>query len=110
MELSRQKMRKRALDNFKYTRTCVLARELCFIVHSNRAVLNGEDVHRLCKFISTLCEEAGCKEASSLCAKAAEAVMKKEEDYLKLCDQSCMLCHEGRTPPIPQGKHTPYIT
>jgi hypothetical protein len=40
----------------------------------------------LFSLISHFCEEAGCKEASDLCAKAAEAVLESEEEYLSLCE------------------------
>lgn len=108
LELSRQKMRKQALDRFKYIRTCVLARELCLLVRTQRAVLNKEDVRDCCSFISKLCKEWGCEEASGLCAKAAKAIMKSEEEYLKLCAQSCKKCGESRRPtrpsrPEPEG-------
>ena len=73
LELSRQRARKRVLDRFKHVRTCLLARELCLLVRTNRAALNKEDVRDCCGFISKLCKESGCEEASDLCAKAAEA-------------------------------------
>ncbi|MFQ6081720.1 MAG: hypothetical protein ACE5OW_08640 [Candidatus Bathyarchaeia archaeon] len=98
LELSRQRARKRVLDRFKRVRTCVLARELCLLVRTNRAALNKEDVRSCCNFISDLCREAGCEEASDLCAKAAEAITGSEEGYLKLCEQSCKKCSESRRP------------
>jgi len=75
-----------------------LARELCLLVRTNRVALNPEDVRECCLFISKLCEEAGCKEPSDLCRKAAEAVLTDEEKYLELCRQSCMKCGESRRP------------
>ncbi len=98
LELSRQKARKEALKKFKYIRTCVLARELCLLIRTNRAALNKEDVVTLCSFVSKLCSEAGCKEASKLCAKAAEVIMEDEQAYLELCEQSCKKCSESRRP------------
>jgi hypothetical protein len=88
LELTRKRVRNQALRRFKHTRTCVLARELCLLVRTNRVVLEKEDVHTCCGFISKLCKEAGCEEASELCAKAAEAVLRSEETYLDLCAQS----------------------
>jgi len=110
MELTRQEMRQHALDEFKHVRTCMLARELCRLVRSRRAVLNAEDIRRFCNFIASLCREAGCKETSDLCAKAAEAVVKDEKRHLELCEQSYMLCHEGRFPAEPQAERATYIT
>jgi len=106
MELSCKIARKQVLDQFKHIRTCVLARELCLLVRTHRAVLNKEDVRDCCGFISKLCREAGCKESSELCEKAAEAVMESEEKYLELCEQSCKKCGEFRQPkgPIPEGR------
>ncbi len=98
LELSRQKVREQALKKFKYIRTCMLARELCLLIRSNRAVLNKEDVKTCCSFVSKLCREAGCKEASELCVKAAEAIMENEQEYLELCEQSCKKCSEFRQP------------
>jgi len=103
-------MRQHTLDEFKYVRTCVLARELCSLVRSRRAFLNAEDVRRFCNFITSLCREAGCKEASDLCAKAAKVVVKDEKRHLELCEQSCTLCHEGRFPAEPQTERASYIT
>ena len=98
MELSRQQLREQALQRFKYVRTCILARELCLLVRTNRVAFNMKDAEDCCKFISTLCSEAGCEEQSQLCAKAAEAVGESEEKYLDLCQQSCMKCGESRKP------------
>jgi len=110
LELSRQGMRQRALDNFKYVRTCMLARELCLLVRSSRAVLNAEDIRRFCSFIASLCREAGCRETSDLCAEAAEVVVKDEKRHLELCEQSCTLCHEGRFPAETRAERAPYVT
>jgi hypothetical protein len=107
LELVRQEMRQHALDEFKYVRTCVLARELCLLVRSSRAFLNVEDVFCFCSFIARLCREAGCKEASDLCAEAAEAAVKDEERHLELCEQSCTLCHDGRFPAELRRKEPP---
>ncbi len=98
MEVTRRKLREEVLKRFKYIRTCVLARELCLLIRSNRAVLDPKDVHECCLFISNLCKEAGCVEPSELCRKAAEAVLTDEEKYLELCKQSCMKCGEARRP------------
>jgi len=102
LELSRQRMRTQALDRFKFVRTCVLARELCLLVRTNRVTFNKEDAQECCGFISKLCKEAGCEEPSGLCAKAAEAVMESEEAYLNFCDQSCQKCGESRRPSRPR--------
>ena len=98
MELSRQRMREHALNQFKHIRTCILARELCLLVRTNRVAFNAEDARKHCAFITKLCDEAGCKEQSDLCSKAAEAVLTSEEKYLELCEQSCMKCSESRRP------------
>lgn len=87
----------------------MLARELCLLVRTNRAVLDKKDVHTRCDLISKLCREAGCEEASDLCAKAAEAVMGSEETYLKLCGQSCRKCSELRRPRRPQPERAMYV-
>jgi hypothetical protein len=110
LELARQEMRKLALDNFKQVRTCVLARELCLLVRNSRPFLNAEDVCDCCSFISKLCREAGCREASDLCAEAAETVVNDEKTHLELCEKSCMLCYEGRFPAEPHVETAPYIT
>jgi hypothetical protein len=98
LELSREKARKQALDQFKNVRTCMLALELCLLVRTHRAVLEKQDVHDCCSFVSKLCKEACCEEASELCAKAAEAVLGSEETYLELCEQSLKKCSELRQP------------
>jgi len=107
LELSRQLLREKTLSRFNYIRTCVLARELCLLVRTNRVAFNPEDVKQCCDFISKLCEEAGCIEQSKCCRQAAEAVTKDEEKYLELCQQSCMKCGEAREPR--QKKKTNYV-
>jgi hypothetical protein len=97
------------LDQFKYIKTCVLARELCLLVRTHRAVLEKQDVHNCCSFISTLCKEAGCTEPSELCAKAAEAVLESEEKYLELCEQSCKKCSESRLPRRQPSERATYV-
>lgn len=96
MELSRQSMREKTLDRFKFIKTCVLARELCLLVRTSRMAFDAKDAHECCTYIAALCKEAGCREASDLCSKAAEAVLSSEEKYLDLCGQSCMKCGESR--------------
>ena len=99
MEISRKKLREEILERIKFMRTCVLAREICLLVRSNRAVLDPKDVQDVCMSISKLCREEGCEEASEVCHKAAEAVGSGEEaKYLELCAQSCMKCGEARQP------------
>ena len=98
LELSRKRARKQAISQFKKTKTCILALELCLLVRTHRAVLEKQDVHDCCSFISKLCEEAGCQGASELCAKAAEAVLRSEKTYLELCKQSLEKCSEPRRP------------
>jgi hypothetical protein len=98
LELSRKKLREGFLTRVKYIKTCVLARELCLLVRTNRAVLNPKDVHDTCLYISGLCKEHGCEEPSELCRKAAEAVLTDEKEYLEICTQSCMKCGEARKP------------
>lgn len=107
MELSRQQLREQAIGRFKYVRTCVLARELCLLVRTNRVAFNLKDAHDCCSYISQLCKEAGCTEQSDLCSKAAEAVLTSEEKYLELCQQSCMKCGESRQPSQAQQKKAP---
>jgi len=99
LEISRKKLREEVLERIKYVQTCVLAREICLLVRTNRAVLDPKDVHEICLNISKLCKERGCQEASEFCSKAAEAVGSvDEEKYLELCTQSCMKCGEARRP------------
>ena len=77
MEISRKNLRSEVLERIKYFKTCVMARELCLLVRTNRAVL----------------------EPSELCQKAAKAVsLGEEEKYLELCAQSCVKCGEARRP------------
>ena len=105
LEITRERARKQALKHFRHTKTCVLARELCLFVRTHRAAFEKKDVNECCRFISTLCKEAGCVEASELCAKAAEVVVGSEETYLELCEQSCKKCGESRLPQKrPPGK------
>ncbi len=107
MELSRQRLREKTLSRFNYVRTCVLARELCLLVRTNRVAFNPEDVEHCCGLISSLCNEAGCIEQSDLCRKASEALEKDEEEYLEICQQSCLKCGEARRP-VPKNK-TSYV-
>jgi hypothetical protein len=97
VEISRKKLREEVLDRVKYVKTCVMARELCLLVRTNRAVLEPQDVQEICQYISGLCKEEGCDEPSGLCQKAAEAVGSGDEaKYLELCAQSCVKCGEAR--------------
>lgn len=99
MEISRKKMREEVLERIKYVKTCVLAREICLLVRTQRAVLEPKDVQEVCMSISKLCKDSGCQEPSELCRKAAEAVGTGEEaKYLELCAQSCVKCGESRKP------------
>ena len=99
MEISRKKLRDEVLQRIQYVKTCVMARELCLLVRSNRAVLEPEDVREVCSYISKLCRDEGCVEPSELCDKAAEAVGSKDEErYLDLCAQSCVKCGEAKRP------------
>ncbi len=99
MEISRKKLREEILDRVKYVKTCVMARELCLLVRTNRAVLEPKDVQDICKYIAGLCKEEACNEPSSLCLKAAAAVgSADEEKYLELCSQSCLKCGEAKRP------------
>jgi len=108
LEISRKKLREEVLKRVKHVQTCVLAREICLVVRTNRAVLNPKDVHDTCLYISDLCKEAGCKEPSELCRKATEAVLTDEGKYLELCAQSCKKCGEARSPAPKTGK-APYV-
>ena len=99
MEISRKKLRDEVLKRIQYVKTCVMARELCLLVRTNRAVLEPKDVREVCTYISTLCREEGCLEPSDLCQKAAEAVSSRDEEkYLELCAQSCVKCGEAKRP------------
>jgi hypothetical protein len=98
VEISRKNLRDEVLERIKYVKTCVMARELCLLVRTNRAVLEPKDVQEVCQFVSNLCKE-GCVEPSELCMKAANAVgSADEEKYLELCAQSCAKCGEARRP------------
>ena len=99
MEISRKRLREEVLERIKYVKTCVLAREVCLLVRTNRAVLDPKDVHEICLSISRLCKEEGCVEQSEMCRKAAEAVGSADEaKYLEMCAQSCLKCGEARQP------------
>jgi hypothetical protein len=99
VEISRKKLRDEVLDRIKYVKTCVMARELCLLVRTNRAVLEPKDVQDLCRHISVLCKEEGCSEASEFCQKAANAISAEDEErYLELCAQSCAKCGEAKRP------------
>ncbi len=99
MEISRKKLREEVLKRIKYVKTCVMARELCLLVRTHRAVLEPEDVRKVCSYISELCGEEGCSEPSELCRKASEAIGSKDESkYLELCTQSCVKCGEAKRP------------
>ncbi len=92
-------MRQEVLERIKYVKTCVMARELCLLVRTNRAVLEPKDVQEVCRQISDLCKEEGCTEPSEMCKRAAELVgTKEEEKYLELCAQSCVKCGEAKRP------------
>ncbi len=107
MEISRKNLRNEVLERIKFVKTCVMARELCLLVRTNRAVLEPQDVREVCQYIATLCREEGCGEPSELCAKAANAVGSgDEEKYLDLCAQSCVKCGEARRP---QPKKDAYV-
>jgi hypothetical protein len=99
VEISRKKLREEVLERIKYVKTCVMARELCLLVRTNRAVLEPKDVKEVCLYVSNLCREEGCSEPSELCQKVAAAVgSKDEEKYLELCAQSCVKCGEAKRP------------
>lgn len=107
MEISRKRLREEVLNRIKYIKNCVLARELCLLIRTNRAVLEPKDVQEICLYISGLCKEEGCEEPSELCRKAAEAAGSgDEEKYLELCAQSAMKCGEARRP---APKKTTYV-
>ncbi len=107
MEISRKNLRNEVLERIKYVKTCVMARELCLLVRTNRAVLEPKDVQEVCQYISNLCKEEGCKEPSEMCVKAAKAIgSADEEKYLDLCAQSCVKCGEAKRP---QPKKDAYV-
>ena len=100
MEISRMNLRNEVLERIKYVKTCVMARELCLLVRTNRAVLEPKDVQEVCQFISNLCGEEGCTEPSEMCKEAANTVGRADEKkYLDLCAQSCVKCGEAKRPP-----------
>lgn len=108
MEISRKNLRDEVLQRIKYVRTCVMARELCLLVRTHRAVLEPKDVQEICTHISNLCKEEGCSEPSELCKKAANALNSKDEKkYLDLCAQSCVKCGEAKRP---TPKKETYVT
>jgi hypothetical protein len=107
VEISRKNLRDEVLQRIKYVRTCVMARELCLLVRTNRAVLEPKDVQEVCTYISNLCREEGCVEPSEICTKAASAIGSADEPkYLELCAQSCLKCGEAKRP---QPKKEAYV-
>ena len=99
MEISRKNLRSEVLERIKYVKTCVMARELCLLVRTNRAILEPKDVQEVCTYISKLCKEEGCSEPSDMCMKASNAIgSADEEKYLELCAQSCVKCGEAKRP------------
>jgi hypothetical protein len=107
LEISRKNLRNEVLERIKYVKTCVMARELCLLVRTNRAVLEPKDVQEVCQYISKLCKEEGCIEPSEMCIKAANAISKEDEEkYLDLCAQSCVKCREAKRP---QPKKDAYV-
>lgn len=109
MEITRQELRDQTLKQFKYIRTCILARELCLLVRKNRVTLNPKDAHTMCTYVSKLCKEAGCTEPSELCQKAAQAALTSEQEYLEICAQSCQKCGQSRRLPTAQAKRVTYV-
>jgi hypothetical protein len=108
VEISRKNLRNEVLERIKFVKTCVMARELCLLVRTNRAVLEPKDVQEICQYISNLCKEEGCSEPSELCAKAAAAIgSSNEEQYLDLCAQSCVKCGEAKRP---RPKNDAYVS
>jgi len=108
VEISRKNLRNEVLERIKFVKTCVMARELCLLVRTNRAVLEPKDVQEICQYISNLCKEEGCSEPSELCAKAAAAIgSNNEEKYLDLCAQSCLKCGEAKRP---RPKNDAYVS
>lgn len=108
MEISRKNLRNEVLERIKFVKTCVMARELCLLVRTNRAVLEPKDVQEICQHISNLCKEEGCSEPSELCSKAAAAIgSSDEEKYLDLCAQSCVKCGEAKRP---RPKNDAYVS
>ncbi len=112
MEITRQMMREQMLQKFKHIRTCVLARELCLLIRSNRVALDPKDTQECCALVAKLCREAGCTDPSELCQKAAEEVLTSEKEYLDICMQSCHKCGESRRPTRkarPTPERTTYV-
>jgi hypothetical protein len=111
LEISRKKMREEVLERIKYVKTCVLAREICLLMRTQRAVLEPKDVQEVCMSISKLCKDSGCQEPSELCRKAAEAVGTEDEaKYLEFCAQSCVKCGEARKPVETSANKSTYVS
>jgi len=110
LEISRKKMREEVLERIKYVKTCVLAREICLLMRTQRAILEPKDVQEFCMSVSKLCKDSGCQEPSELCRKAAEAVGTEDEaKYLELCAQSCVKCGEARKPREASANKSTYV-
>jgi hypothetical protein len=110
VEISRKNLRNEVLERIKFVKTCVMARELCLLVRTNRAVLEPADVQEICSYISNLCKEEGCSEPSDLCQKAAAAIGSgDEEKYLDLCAQSCVKCGEAKRPQRTKNGNDAYV-
>ena len=109
LEISKKKLRQEVLERIKYVQTCVLAREICLLVRTNRAVLDPKDVHDICLQISKLCSECGCAEASEICRRASDVVGTDEAKYLEQCAQSCIKCGEARRP-MPKTNSDKYVS
>lgn len=92
MELVRQRMREEVLHQMKEIETCFLARRLCHLLRVTRVALTNEDVQAICVKVAKLCKSAGCKEPAKLCKKASTILMENEDQYLKICRESCEMC------------------
>jgi hypothetical protein len=111
LEISRKKLREEVLERIKYVKTCVMAREICLLMRTQRAVLEPKDVQEVCMSISKLCKDSGCQEPSELCLKAAEAVSTEDEaKYLELCAQSCVKCGEAKKPRETSANKSTYVS
>jgi hypothetical protein len=53
LKISFEKARKETLSQIDHIRTCVLARELCLIIRTQRAVLQKQDVKECCSLIQS---------------------------------------------------------
>ena len=107
MEISRKNLRNEVLERIKFVRTCVMARELCVLVRTNRAVLEPEMCRKSVVTYRTSAKKKAAVNQATYATKAAKAIGSgDEEKYLDLCAQSCVKCGEAKSP---RPKNDPYV-